>query len=211
MSVEKFNRALEAAAVEAAKDLPLVLAQWQQGQNPDHAKVIRSLEGLLAADSGLDESTRAILEARAEAMRPKLNWDKKTVERMVALVMWSDIHDHEVASQVRASVLKSTGSPGGSGRGRKPGSVVTKVEGAAEQITLSCGQCDWSDTKKSASASSPQNLASYVASHLKTHDQKLSGKALVGAIKSVIMGEKESLTIHTPEGQALITFVAVSS
>ena len=210
MSVEKFNKAFEAAAIEAIHDLPLVLAQWEQGNNPEHAKVLRALEAVLAADPDMDETIKSALEARAEGMRPKLNWDKPTIARMVSTVLQapssvSSPESADLAKKVQTSILKSSSSvPGGSGRGRKAGSETVKVEGAAEHITVAIHLDDTSLTYKSNSASSPTNIANRVRKSLEALGQNYSTKALQPVIEKVIMGEP-TVSLSAPDGTLIAT------
>ena len=212
MSLDKFTRAIEQATAEAMVDLPKVLAQWSQGQNPEHAKALRAIESLLAIDSNLDADMRAILEARAESMRPKLNWDRPTVALMVTLVLASKVHDHAVAIEVRDRVLRSkAATPGGaiSGRGRKPGSTVERVEGVAEQVTITCSLCNQNWVKRANAVTSPANLGTFIRSHIaESHKVATSAKAFSDAVDQARRGTP--VVLNSADGTELCTIGAVT-
>lgn len=210
MSTDKFMRAIETATAEAVNDLPKVLAQWQQGQNPDHAKALRAIETLLAVDTDLDEESKKALEARAKSMRPKLNWDKKTVELMVTLVLSSDIHDHEIAKQVKDEVLKSKGTSAvGSGRGRPAGSTVERVANVAEKMQITCHLCQPAvviGTKRCDAVSSPNNLANFTRTHIaESHKVATSSKVFSEAITSARAGV-QPVQITDANDSVMVTF-----
>jgi hypothetical protein len=213
MSTDKFNRAIETATAEAVNDLPKVLAQWQQGQNPGHAKAIQAIETLLAVDTDLDEESKKALEARAESMRPKLNWDKKTVGLMVTLVLASDIHDHEIAKQVKDEVLKSKGTSAvGSGRGRPAGSTVERVSGVAEKMAITCHLCQPAvaiGTKRCDAVSSPNNLANFTRTHIaEAHKVATSTKVFSEAITAA-RANTGTVEITDANGAVMASFTPV--
>lgn len=206
MSTEKFNRLFDQAASEAAHDLPIILAQFEQGQNPEHAKVLRSIEQLLAIDPDMDSVAREMLISRAEAMRPKLAWDQATIVRMVAVVLNAPTVDQEAARSVQDKILKGR-NPSGGGRGRKPGSTVQKVEGAAEKIELvSLIDSSYHEVVKSQSVSSPVNIANKVKKHLAENGYNFPTSSLAELINAVIMGENDTATVAAPDGAGLFTF-----
>jgi hypothetical protein len=161
MAVDKFEAAWKAAEIEALNDLPMALAQWRQGQNPDNAATLKRIEDLLkVANSGLDDVTKATLEAHAETLRPQLNWSKPTIARMYQVVELSDPTEATkiMLKEVQKDLLKGK-APGTSNRGRKTGATIGEaLPGAAKYIQPTCLLCGVEDpsTVRIKSSTKPQ-------------------------------------------------------
>ncbi len=207
MTVEKFESLLLAAAREAAKDLPMIAAQYSQGQNPEHAKRIRALETALALDPDMDPAMRQALEARVESMRPKLAWNRDAVLAMIRSVQHFPTQFDELQESVKAlstSLNRSVGSGIGGARGRKPGSTVERVEGAASKLRAIVYNTDgtprasfeWRSDSKSAPATITRKLREQTAVVGVNYPQN----ALEPVVRSVIMGEQDSAKVTTPAG-----------
>jgi transcriptional regulator with XRE-family HTH domain len=159
MAVDKFEAAWKAAEIEALNDLPMALAQWRQGQNPDNAATLKRIEDLLKVpNSGLDDVTKATLEAHAETLRPQLNWSKPTIARMYQVVELSDPTEpiKAMLKEVQKDLLKGK-APGTSNRGRKTGATVGEaLPGASKYIQPTCLLCGVEDPSSVRLKSSPK-------------------------------------------------------
>jgi hypothetical protein len=210
-SIEQFQTHFAAAFQIAATDLPQVLAQHREGSNPEHQKQITNLERVIA-DGTLDAAVLAILQTQVESMKPQLSWKQSEVADMLAVfkVRATTEADQKLANDIATEILRV--SAAGSGKGKKAGTGVTRVSGAAKELQLACTLCDFKQAnRRSDSATAPSHIANDIRKHLQDpHGFQFNTKQLEETVRQVVMGEIPRATLKNEKGEPVFQIAPVT-